>query len=76
MRMTYDIPGRGMFHIDCKKSGAGIMKNLHKSVPDKDGTVLNAYECLHCGEIGYYGIRNKTRVIVVKSESEIKKCTQ
>jgi len=69
MRMTYDVPGRGMFHTDCKKSGSGIMKNLHRT-RDHEGTTLHAYECLHCGEIGYYGIQEKTRVIIVKSEAD------
>ena len=67
--MAYDIPGKGMFHTDCKKQpGCGIMKDLHKSNKDEDGTTLHAYECLHCGEIGNYGIQEKTRVIIVKSE--------
>ncbi len=70
MRMTYDIPGRGMFHTDCKESPSGIMKDLHKS-QDHDGTRIHAYECLHCHKIGYYGIHEKTRVITVKDESEL-----
>ena len=72
MKMRYDIPGRGMFHTDCKKQpGCGIMKDLNKSVKDKDGTKLHAYKCLHCGKIGYYGIREGSRIIVSKSETEI-----
>lgn len=65
MRMTYDIPGRGMFHTDCKESPSGIMKDLNRNKEDGDGNTLHAYECLHCHEIGYYGIQEKTRVIIV-----------
>ncbi len=63
--MTYDIPGRGMFHTDCKISPSGIMKDMHRNKEDGDGTTLHAYECLYCHEIGYYGIQEKTRVIIV-----------
>jgi len=71
MRMTYDIPSRGMFHGDCEKVSGGVMKDLNKSKEDEDGTVLHAYECLNCHKVGYYGIRDKTRVIIVKSDDEI-----
>jgi hypothetical protein len=71
--MTYDIPGRGMFHTDCKKSPSGIMKDLNESKQDEDGTTLHAYECLHCGKIGYYGIQNKTRIIIVKEKMKTEK---
>lgn len=72
MRMSFN---NGMFHIDCKKRpGCGIMKDLNESIDDSDGTTLHKYECLHCGEIGYYGIREKTRVIVSKSEKEVESC--
>jgi hypothetical protein len=65
-RIEYENYGREVWHADDRFP----MKHLPDRLTIEDGSVLNLYECTHCGVRAFAGVERSTRRIVVREVSD------
>jgi hypothetical protein len=70
MRVAPENYWRNVFHDDCSQRGGGIMKRYPHSLTIEDGSKLQLFECLHCGERCYAGLNAGRHVTVREVPAE------
>lgn len=65
MRMSHEPQNRAMWHSGCPETRfGGVMRPLKETRPLDGDRQQRLWECLHCGQKGWYGVDANGRIRV------------